>query len=458
MILFRLLGVLALASAATADITLARRGPTRPNDDSFYHPKGDWKSKEPGTILDSRQIDPAVATFFDMGVYGHQLLYRTNGVNEDTPMATVVSVLVPEKYDHDKIVTVNAYQDSFSDKCAPSYTLQKGAQLFKNLAFTYQQLFMLTLLNEGWVVVIPDHEGPDSAFASGFVEGHAVLDAVRATLKFDKVNLKKNAKVIGYGYSGGALATGWAAALHSSYAPDLNVVGWALGGTVANVKEWFKYIDGSAGAGFVMAGIGGIVESYKELGWIKDMRTSAGKKAWKDSQGLCMLENLWHFSDEKILSSKYFKYGDTYLDNDDVTSVLDTLTLGSDNNLTPSAPMYMFHASHDEVVPYWMALDAAQNWCRNGAKIHFVTNTGGEMVHQNTELYNHPDVIKFMRRRFGGKSFASECKFDTVHNPWFNPFTLGKSAAQFVQQVLDLLTGSFSAKDEVYHYDKKTSA
>ena len=47
----------------------------------------------------------------------------------------------------------------------------------------------------------------------------------RATLAFDKIGLKKEAKVVGHGYSGGGIQTGWTAALKKTYAPEINTVG-----------------------------------------------------------------------------------------------------------------------------------------------------------------------------------------------------------------------------------------
>ncbi|WFD34147.1 hypothetical protein MCUN1_000983 [Malassezia cuniculi] len=458
MLLHRFAGVLALlAPVFAARPSLVPRAPTDPRSDPFYTPSGDWQSTAPGTILAERTIVPAVASFIDIAVEGYQLLYRTNGVNDSDPSHSVTTILVPQNYQRDKLVSVNVYEDSFSAKCAPSYSVQKGAQLFKDIAFTYQQLFMLTLLNEGWVVVVPDHEGPDVAFTSGFVEGHAVLDSFRATLNYDRLGLSKNARVAGYGYSGGGLATGWAAQLQPSYAPDLNVAGWAMGGVVANISSWFRYLDGTSGAGFVMAGFAGIVESYDQLHWVKDARTSAGRAAWSTAQDLCMYENVRHFSNEIIFSDKYFRNGGTFLNNPEISSVLANLTLGRDSSLAPTAPVYMFHASRDETVPYTMGLSTAQDWCRNGAKVQFSTYTSVFMQHQNTEFFSHPDVVNFLRRRFSNQPFISQCRYDNVRDPWFDPLVLGQSAVQFSRQVLDLITGSVSKLDRVYKYDQQTS-
>lgn len=447
MLILHLLSVLAIFANAALAI------PKDPSKDSFYRPGGGWKDASPGDILNWRCIDPGVASFLDMDVAGYQLLYRTNGAKE--PKTTVTTVLVPHHYAHDKIVSVNVYEDSFSSKCAPSYSMQKGAQLFKNIAFTYQQLFMLTLLNEGWIVVVPDHEGNESSFVSGIPQGHAVLDGMRAVLNFDQVKTNRNAKLIGYGYSGGGEATGWAASLHRRYAGDLNVVGWAMGGAITDVENWFKYIDGSPGAGFVAAGLAGLVESYDELRWVKKARTPSGKLAWKDTSERCMYENLRKFVNKKIISNEMFRNGDNFYSDDSAQHVFAMLKLG--NSDPPKAPVYMFHSSHDEVVPYNDAISTANSWCEKGAKIHFITNTGASMDHQSTELFNHPGVIHFMRDRFCGKRVEKQCYFRDVKNPWFNPFTLGESAAQFTQQILHLITGQFDSRDKVHKHDKETS-
>ena len=445
--------VLRLLSAVVAFVAVVLAFPKDPSKDSFYKPDSGWQDASPGDILDWRRVEPTVASFLDMDVAGYQLLYRTKGVKG--PKTTVTTVLVPSNHAHDKIVSVNVYEDSFSAKCAPSYSIQKGAQLYKDIEFTYQQLFMLTLLNEGWIVVVPDHEGSENSFVSGIPQGHAVLDGMRAVLNFDQVKTDRDAKLFGYGYSGGGEATGWAASLHRRYAGELNVVGWAMGGVIADVENWFKYLDGSHGAGFVAAGLAGLAESYDELHWVKESLTLKGKQTWKDTSERCMLENLNKFSFKKIISNEMFRNGDNFYSDDGAKRVFSMLKLG--NSDPPKAPVYMYHSSHDEVVPYGSVIDTANNWCGKGATIRFSTNSGVSMKHDNTELFNHPEVVHFMRDRFSGKHIEGHCNFRTVSNPWFNPFTLGDSAAQFTQQILHLITGQFDHRDKVHQYDKDTS-
>lgn len=419
-----------------------------PEHDPFYTPDDGWKDQEPGTILRTREIQPVEMGYLKLNVKGYQLLYRTNGVTKQIPSYTVTTVLVPEGYDHDKLVVGNVYEDSFSHKCAPSYTLRYGAPLFNDLEMSYQELFFTTLLNEGWVVTVPDHEGPQSAFTSGFLEGHAVLDAVRATLKFHKLNLASDAMVAGYGYSGGALATGWAASLQNVYAPELNVVGWSMGGTVANVREWLRYIDGTNGAGFVASALGGLVYSYPELGWVQDALTARGKEILRTVANRCLLGAQLSFPFQKILSNKTFANGDNFLSSSSNTSsVLNKLTLGHNAKYTPTAPVFMFHARGDEVMPYGEAETSAHYWCNNGARVHFQANKGLEMAHASTEYLNLPKVIFFLRDRFNHKKFMDTCKFEDVPDPWWDPKVLGTQFKDVLEQVLNLL-GKRIGKDK----------
>ena len=62
-----------------------------------------------------------------------------------------------------------------------------------------------------------------------------MLNSIRAALKSGKItNIKDDAKVVMWGYSGGSLASGWAAALQPSYAPE-------LGGNCGCCFRWICY-------------------------------------------------------------------------------------------------------------------------------------------------------------------------------------------------------------------------
>jgi hypothetical protein len=100
------------------------------------------------------------------------------------------------------------------------------------------------------LVLVTDYQGPDDAYGAGRMAGHAVLDGIRAAERLGSTGLAGSATPVGmWGYSGGGLATGWAAELQPSYAPELQVRGVASGGTPADLKAAAATIDGGPFSG-----------------------------------------------------------------------------------------------------------------------------------------------------------------------------------------------------------------
>ena len=283
-----------LAAAVLAEpIKMVRRDdkPMLPTLDGFYVPPKDWEKEKPGTVLKWRTIKPGFTQINKINVKdAYQLLYRSNGVDENTPMATVTTVLVPNKPRENKLVAMMPYQDSNYVGCAPSYMIQQGAPVQNNSIQSLEELMWTSILNDGWIMTVPDHEGPNSSFAIGPMAGHASLDAIRATLSFDKLKMDAKSPVVGTGYSGGAIAGGWAAQLHDSYASDINVAGWAIGGTPANMTEVTYKLDGGPFAGLSVAGLGGIVNTFPQANeYVGSIVTKEGNIAMQYTREHCMV-------------------------------------------------------------------------------------------------------------------------------------------------------------------------
>ena len=86
----------------------------------------------------------------------------------------------------------------------------------------------------------------------GRQSGHGTLDSIRAILQSGNfTGVDEDAQVAMWGYSGGSLASGWAAALQPHYAPELedNLIGAALGGFVTNITATAEATDGKLLAG-----------------------------------------------------------------------------------------------------------------------------------------------------------------------------------------------------------------
>ena len=124
----------------------------------------------------------------------------------------------------------------------------------------------LAELAQGYDVVIPDAEGPDSEYIVRGMEGHATLDSVRAVDRFAPAELGGAKTPVGLiGYSGGASDTTAANELQPSYAPELNIVAVAAGGVPVANQETVQYLDGSVGSGVLMSTAIAINRAYPQL-------------------------------------------------------------------------------------------------------------------------------------------------------------------------------------------------
>lgn len=76
------------------------------------------------------------------------------------------------------------------------------------------------------------------------------MDSIRAILSSGLGLEASCAKYALWGYSGGALASEWAAELQVQYAPELNFAGVALGGLTPNVTSVLLTVNGVSDINF----------------------------------------------------------------------------------------------------------------------------------------------------------------------------------------------------------------
>ena len=137
---------------------------------------------------------------------------------------------------------------------------------WSTVATQIDMALMVPMLKQGYYVVslIMRDQNP---FTVGRQSGKATLDSIRAILKSNKfTGIKSDAKVAMWGYSGGSLASGWAAALQPKYAPELkkNLIGAALGGFVTNITATAEATDGTLFAGLVPNALSGLANEYPD--------------------------------------------------------------------------------------------------------------------------------------------------------------------------------------------------
>jgi hypothetical protein len=238
-----LLGALLVMAFAAASAQAAEA----PARDPFYKYEGKPQLKKiaPGTVLKTRSV-PFHIEGIELPVTAVQLLYRSTS-ELGKPTVNVTSVLLPPVKLSTSVVSYQSFYDSLNTEDDPSYAIAGGNHSGGEIAQAESGLISPALL-AGETVVVPDTEGEEADFSAGPVYGYNTLDSLRAALSSPATGLSTASKIGLAGYSGGAIATEWAAELAPSYAPDINadLVGAAMGGVLVDPAHNLKYVEGSS--------------------------------------------------------------------------------------------------------------------------------------------------------------------------------------------------------------------
>ncbi|WP_328825381.1 lipase family protein [Tomitella gaofuii] len=254
--------------------------------DSFYryHGAAPLSSYEPGAVLNTRTL-PYHVLNIPTPVTAVQILYRSTDAMGD-PTANVTTVLLPPAPTSPvKVISFQSFYDSLNPEDSPSRVIAGDAQLlgFTPLTEKIQDSHLLDhvrtggvvgssenaffgpLLLAGYTVVLPDTEGQNAHFAAGPEYGMLTLDSLRAARNVASTGITDTTQIGLMGYSGGSIASNWAAIKAPAYAPDINknLVGVAEGGVLVDPIHNLTYANGSIGwAGIVGMAIVGIARSY----------------------------------------------------------------------------------------------------------------------------------------------------------------------------------------------------
>ncbi|MGI9588589.1 MAG: lipase family protein, partial [Dietzia maris] len=238
-----------------------------PSPDPWYSapPEVD-PATAPGTILDTRPVTIPPHNVRNFG-RGWQVLVQSLD-SHDRPQQIVSTIIEPATPwtgpGPRPLVSFNVTIDSLGLTCMPSHTLPHELNL-------EMPPFLQILADRGYGLVVTDFQGPKAAYAAGRANGRAVLDGIRAARAFvppgESGPMFVDSRVVQVGYSGGGIATGWAAQLQPVYAPELTgvLVGSSVGGVPADYSELFDTMDGNLASGLYRAAVLGIAREYPEL-------------------------------------------------------------------------------------------------------------------------------------------------------------------------------------------------
>jgi hypothetical protein len=227
-----------------------------------------------------------------------------------------------------------------------------------------------------------------------------VLDGIRAARAFAPAGLAA-APVGMIGYSGGALATAQAAQLQATYAPELPLAGIALGGVVPDVKATVHQFDVLGLDGAIVMGVVGVDRAYPDAN-LTSYFNDKGKAALAASAKDCINDAVARYPG---LDINTLTTTPDVLDRPEVTALLWRISpLGRPG--TPTAPVYDYHGSSDELAPIGPDRELVARYCRAGVRVQHVELPG---EHFSELVAGAPGALAYLGDRFAGKPAPSTC-------------------------------------------------
>ena len=397
---------IALLAPSAADAA-----PLPPDADPFYRAPASLASFPPGAIIRSRQVEVLVgpAPVSALGAKSYQLLYRTNDP-AGHPVANATTIIVPagpRPSGGRQLVSLQDAEDSLTTNCAPSYQLQVGERDNSDLQ-AEMPAAAPSQLGTGRVLVVPDVYGPQSEFLVTRMEAYATLDSVRAAERFGAAQLDgRRTPVALVGYSGGGHETSAADELQPSYAPELNVVGAAAGGTPAGDRETYDYLDGRTGSGVVMGAMIALERAEPQLGWSPLLNAYGRTVAARETSGSgCVspvVSGTDHVRDWTTVSDP--------LGGARIAGAIAANTLG---HAAPTAPTFLYVSQHDELISLDDSDKLAARYCARGARLDYyrdpVDYVGPLGDHLEAAFAGFiPRALAYLAERFAGAPAADTC-------------------------------------------------
>ncbi|MEV0855758.1 lipase family protein [Nocardia fluminea] len=308
-----------------------------------------------------------------------RIMYRSNDTH-DEPTAVVATYLKPAAPwtgpGERPLVAFAGGSKGQGDQCAPSKLLAKlvDGQPPMDVMVEFDVLALYALLARGMAVVITDYHGLGTPAVHDFLnrksQGYAVLDAARAALTLPGNGLGAGAPVMLYGYSQGGSATGAAAELQPSYAPELNVRGAYVGAPVVDVMAFVAHSDGKSHLAPAYAWLlNGIAADYPAArAELEAELNDTGKAILAEAQGKCAV--LSGIAQNFPSTAQWTTSGEP------LRAVIERLPVlaqaVADQHIgdqAPAVPVLVASSRNDDVPPYHTVRSSVAQWCAGGTTV-----------------------------------------------------------------------------------------
>lgn len=360
-----------------------------PLPDDFYATPPNLASHAPGDVLKVRKMPAPIGL---IGIEATQLQFRSND-SKGRPIAAVATVLTPPNArPNGPVLSYGGIINALGLRCAPSHALfdkeidrEDGVATGLNLP-----------LRMGWTVVSADHLGPRSAYGAAKLGGQITLDSIRAAQRHEPLKIK-NSKVGLAGYSGGGMAAAWAAALAPKYAPELPIVGAALGGVPMNLQKMADALGRNPhpAFGLAFAAAIGLEREYPEELPMQAQLNAEGKKLRKQVNDQCTRE---------ILVTGAGRSAAQLASNFELFDAPTTHRILAENSLEkyagmPTVPIFEWHSPTDALIPVDSIDATTARWRAAGIPVTAMKTPSPD--HLSAAVIGLPQAMQFLNGRIG---------------------------------------------------------
>ncbi|GAA2083103.1 alpha/beta fold hydrolase [Aeromicrobium halocynthiae] len=415
------IGTALVAAALTATVSAS---PAAAGDDAFYQPPSQLPSANGAIVRTAPQRLSVTFALQAIKGTGTRLMYKSTDA-AGNPVAVTGTYIEPTApwtgTGPRPLVAFASGTQGQGDRCAPSRTLSRAIDVRPGeLATGYEIPQIAGLVRAGFGVVVTDYVGlgtPDRVHTYIVRKdlGHALLDAARAARNLEGTTLTSRSPIGLYGYSQGGGASGAAAELAPTYAPELNLKGAYVGAPPADPLEVLRGVDGTALTGAVAYAINGLAEYSPAVRTLVATRTNAAGKAALDVvRDQCVVDTAltFPFTRTRSWTTTGTSAADVVAADPVVRAVVDEQRLG---RVRPAVPVMVLTGTQDDVVDHRQAKQLARDWCRLGAAVDYVpivqlVDSGGTLLnHLTPAVVDAPRARGWLRDRLMDRAVRSNC-------------------------------------------------
>lgn len=368
-----------------------------PDPDPFYAAPADLHRAAPGEVLAVRPM-PGLLVF--PGATVTMIKFRSSN-SAGRPIAATTTVLTPPNHvPGGPLLSYQHIINGLGTQCAVSRVLYTNDP---NLMVREAPALNAVLLR-GWSVALPDHLGPTSAYGAAKLGGMITLDGIRAARRVAELGLA-DSPVAMLGYSGGGMATSWAAALAPTYAPGLPLVGAAAGGVPMNLVKMIHGLGYTrhAAFGLAFAAAIGLEREYPDQLPISDHLNSFGMAVRDRIANSCTNDILLAGAGRSVMD---VATSVSLVKDESALAVLERNSLELYDGI-PTTPIFQWRAVNDGLVPVASVDNTIRRYCAAGVRLQYEMMPSPD--HLSTAILGVPSALGWLDDRFRGVPAPSNC-------------------------------------------------